>query len=212
MPWLALLLTLAGVYVTAKLISINRNRGRLKFLGLTIASSIFVVMHLSVFVDGVTAGSEFSAVSNFIVEWGHIVCLSFILSSLVVFVRESKPAFAQFPMVYTALPLLILISYFLVKDTYALKDWLLAFYQGGAILVSLLMYSVYTYRRNEYAVILTGICILLLSYIFYWHVPDVNDSQAWIWKLLMIAGLITTIFGYKKVETVYTLEASLQDE
>lgn len=212
MPWFALLLTLAGVYVTIKLYGINKSKGRLKFLGLTIASSIFVVMQLSVFVAGVTTGAPIDAVSAFLVEWGHIACLSFILSSLVIFIRESKPVFAQFPMVYTALPLLILLSYFLVKDTYALKDWLLTLYQGGAILVSLLMYAVYTYRRKEYAIILTGIVLFLFSYITYWYIPGVNESSNWIWKLLIVMGLLTTIFGYQKVETEPIARASLQDD
>lgn len=199
MPWFALLLTLVGGYVTIQLITLNKNKRRLKFLGLTIASSIFVLMQLSIVLADATASPSFSTVSAFIVEWGHILCLAFVLSSLVVFVRESKPVFAQFPMIYTALPLLILLSYFLVRDTYALKDWLLAIYQGGAILVSLLMYSVYTYRRNEYAFILGGVGVLLLSYISYWHIPGVSDSEPWIWKLLMVIGLITIISGYQKV-------------
>jgi hypothetical protein len=210
MPWFALLLTLAGAYVALKLYGINKKRGKLKFLGLTIASSIFVAIQLSVFIAGATDASAIDMVSDFIVEWGHIACLAFILSSLVVFIRESKTVFAQFPMAYTALPILILISYFLVKDTYALKDWLLSVYQGGAILVALLMYSVYTYRKNEYVVILSGVFVLLLSYIFYWHIPGINEP--WIWKLLMIIGLLITIFGYQKVEPTGGLEAVLQNE
>ncbi|HEX6982279.1 MAG TPA: hypothetical protein VF181_05925 [Balneolaceae bacterium] len=212
MPWFALLLTLAGGYVTLKLYGINKSRGKLKFLGLTIASSIFVIIQLSVFIAGATGGSAFSVVSDFIVEWGHIACLAFILSSLVVFIRESKPVFAQFPMAYTALPVLILISYFLVKDTYALKDWLLSIYQGGAILVALLMYSVYTYRKNEYVMILSGVFVLLLSYIFYWHIPAISESEPWVWKLLMVIGLLTTILGYQKVEKATGLEVALQKE
>ncbi|HET6527605.1 MAG TPA: hypothetical protein VFG39_02530 [Balneolaceae bacterium] len=212
MPWFALLLTFAGGYIALKLYGINNNRGKLKFLGLAIASSIFVVIQLSVFVAGATDSSTINAVSDFIVEWGHIACLAFILSSLVIFIRQSKPAFAQFPMAYTALPILILISYFLVKDTYALKNWLLSIYQGGAILVALLMYSVYTYRNRDYILILSGVFVLLLSYISYWHIPAVTESEPWIWKLLMIIGLLTTIFGYLKVEKTVAVNTTLQKE
>lgn len=212
MPWFALLLTLAGGYAALKLYGINNNRGKLKFLGLAIAASIFVVMQLSVFMAGAADSSTLHTISDFIVEWGHIACLAFILSSLVIFIRESKPVFAQFPMAYTALPILILISYFLVKDTYALKDWLLSIYQGGAILVALLMYSVYTYRNRDYILILSGVFVLLLSYIAYWHIPSVAESEPWIWKLLMVTGLLTTISGYLKVEKAVTVNATLQKE
>lgn len=200
MTWVAFGLTVIGGYVTLKLFGLTQNNGRLKFVGLTIAGSIFVIMQFSIFIDGMVTNPDYTAVSNGIVEWGHVVCLAFILSSLAVFVRESKPVFAQFPMLYTALPLLIVFSYFLVKDTYALKRWLLAIYQGGAILVSLLMYSVYTYRKNEYAMILTGVSVFLFSYLFYWYVPGISESYPWIWKLLVAAGMIITIQGYEKVE------------
>jgi hypothetical protein len=193
-------LTIIAGYVSLKLIGLTQNNGRLKYVGLAIASSIFVIMQFSVFIDGMIANPNYTAVSNGIVEWGHVVCLAFILSSLAVFVRESKPVFAQFPMLYTALPLLIVFSYFLVKDTYALKRWLLAIYQGGAILVSLLMYSVYTYRNNEYAMILTGVSVFLFSYLLYWYVPGVSEYYPWIWKLLVAIGMIVTILGYEKVE------------
>jgi hypothetical protein len=113
MPWFALLLTLAGAYVALKLYGINKKRGKLKFLGLTIASSIFVAIQLSVFIAGATDASAIDMVSDFIVEWGHIACLAFILSSLVVFIRESKPGLAQFTMAYNALTIIILIYYFI---------------------------------------------------------------------------------------------------
>lgn len=200
MTWVALVLTIIGGYVVLKLITLTQKNGRLKFLGLTIAASIFVVMQFSIFLDGMMTNPDYTEISNAIVEWGHVVCLAFILSSLAIFVRESKPVFAQFPMLYTALPLLIVFSYFLVKDTYALKRWLLAIYQGGAILVSILMYSVYTYHKQQYSMILVGVSVFLFSYLLFWYVPGVSESYPWIWKLLVAVGMITTILGYEKVE------------
>ncbi len=200
MTWVAFGLTIIGGYVALKLTKLTQKNGRLKFLGLTIAASIFVVMQFSIFIDGMVTNPGYTAISDAIVEWGHVVCLAFILSSLAIFVRESKPVFAQFPMLYTALPLLIVFSYFLVKDTYALKRWLLAIYQGGAILVSILMYSVYTYHKQQYAMILIGVSVFLFSYLLFWYVPGVSESYSWIWKLLVASGMITTILGYEKVE------------
>jgi len=206
MPWATFLLTLVSGYVAIKLFVLTNKRGRLKFLGLTIALVIVTVMELSVFISLMTQDPNFTAAANFIVEWGHIICLAFILSSLAIFIRESKPVFAQFPMLYTALPLLIVISYVLVQDTYALKTWLLSIYQGGAITVSLLMYSVYTYRRNEYAVVLSGVIVFLLSFILFWYVPGVQESYAWIWKILVGIGMLLTIFGYEHTEEMMPAE------
>lgn len=207
MPWATFFLTLVSGYVAIKLLGLTNNRGRLKFLGLTIAASIFTVIQLSIFVDSLVMNSDITTAVDFIVEWGHVTCLAFILSSLAVFIRESKPVFAQFPMLYTGLPLLIVISYVLVEDTYALKTWLIAIYQGGAIIVSLLMYSVYTYRRNEYAMILSGIAVFLVCYLLFWYVPVIKESYTWVWKILVGAGMIVTVFGYEQIEVPKTAKS-----
>lgn len=207
MPWVTFLLFLLSGYVAGKLFILTNNRGRLKYLGLTIAAGIFAIMQLFLFLNIMTENSDFAAATEFIVEWGHITCLAFILSSLAIFIRESKPVFAQFPLFYTALPLLILISYVLVQDTYALKSWLLAIYQGGAIIVSLLMYSVYTYRRSEYSVILSGVAIFFITYSLFWYVPGVQDSYAWIWKLLVGIAMVVTVLGYERTEVQIAAES-----
>lgn len=200
MPWATFILAIVSLYVAVKLFRLTNNRGRLKYLGLTIAAGIFTLIQIFQFLDILIDSANFTAATAFIAEWGHLTCLAFILSSLAVFIRESKPVFAQFPMLYTAFPLLIIISYVLVQDTYALKTWLITIYQGGAIIVALLMYSVYTYRRKEYVVILSGVMIFLICYMLFWYVPGIRESYQWIWKILVGIAMITTVIGYQQTE------------
>jgi len=208
MIWATILLIGVSGYVAAKLFSLTNKRGKLKFLGLTIASAIFMVMQFSVFLDYLMTDPNVTVAAEFIVEWGHVTSLAFVLSSLAIFIRESKPVFAQFPMIYTALPLLIIISYLLVQDTYAIKTWLLVIYQGGAITVALLMYSVYTYRRTEYAFILTGVILFLISYILFWSISEIQDSYQWIWKLLVGIAMVLSIVGYEQTEQEFVVNTA----
>lgn len=201
MPWATFILFLISAYVAGKLFRLTNSRGRLKFLGLTIAAGILAIIQIGIFVDIMTDNANFSAAVEFVAEWGHITSLAFILSSLAIFIRESKPVFAQFPFFYTALPLLILISYFFVQDTYAIKNWLTAIYQGGAIIVAILMYSVYTYRRTEYSLILIGVAVFFLAFILFWFIPAIQNSHAWIWKTLVGIAMIITVIGYEKTES-----------
>ena len=200
MVWATFLLALASAYVATKLIGLTNNRARLKFLGLTIATSILTIMQLGLLINNFVENTTVEIVTQFIQEWGHVVSLAFVLSSLAVFIRESKPVFAQLPLLYTAFPLLIVISYILVHDTYALKRWLIAIYQGGAILVSLLMYSVYTYRRKEYTMVLLGVVLFLLSYGLFWYVPGISSAYQWVWKLLVGTAMVVTVLGYEQAE------------
>lgn len=200
MPWATLILTLASGYVAIKLLRLTNRRGRLKFLGLTIAAGLLTLMQLALVVNSGIDNAAYTDAANFIVEWGQITCVAFVLSSLAVFIRESKPVFAQFPLLYTAFPLLILISYFLVQDTYAIKKWLIIIYQGGAIVVSILMYSVYTYRRKDYLLVLSGTVIFLISYLLFWYVPGIQQHYQWVWKLLVGVAMVVTVLGYEQAE------------
>lgn len=207
MPLATFVLFLLSGYVAGKLFVLTNKRGRLKFLGLTIAAVIFTIMQLFLFLDMMVENPELTAATEFMAEWGHITCLAFILSSLAIFIRESKPVFAQFPFFYTALPLLILISYMLVQDTYAIKSWLLSIYQGGAILVSFLMYSIYTYRSSEYSVILSGIAVFFITYMLFWFVPGIQESYGWIWKILIGLAMVISVLGYTRTETQLAAES-----
>lgn len=200
-------LLLASGFVGVKLIGLTNKRGRLKYLGFAVATLIVTIIQLTAFVDEVTSNPDIATATEFIVEWGHITVLAFVLSSLAIFIRESKPVFAQFPMIYTAFPLLIVISYVLVHDTYALKNWLVAIYQGGAIIVALLMYSVYTYRHNEYAIILGGIGLFMISHILFWYTGDLLNDFSWLWKILVALGMIVMVIGYEQTENKFTIES-----
>lgn len=177
----------------------SRERNRLKYLGLTIAAVIFSLIFFTNVLGELIGSNNFTNIADIVQEWGHVLCLSFVLSSLAIFIRDSKPAFAQFPLSYTALPLLIVVSYILVQDTYAIKTWLLSIYQAGAILVATLMYSVYTYRNSEYWLILVGSSLFVICYLLFWYVPVIDESHPWIWQIVLAASIIVTVLGYEKV-------------
>lgn len=197
MEWDALLLSLIAFFCGFKCYSYTDGNDRLKFLGISIAAFVFAMTQFSVVLDGWLDPFGLTLYSDIAVEWGHIISLAFVLSALAIFIRQSKPVFAQFPLVYAALPLFIVISYVLVANTYALKEWLLSIYQAGAILVALLMYSVYTYREQRYVYILGGIILFLFTFLMYWYVPGVSDNVAWLWKSFLGLSFLFTLYGYE---------------
>ncbi|SMO69174.1 hypothetical protein [Fodinibius sediminis] len=198
MLWIDILLLLISGYAAYELVEFARGRGRLKFLGLTIAAIIFAFMQVTVIIGHLVEMSAVATVVTFIIEWSHLISLAFTLSALAVFIRESKPVFAQFPLAYTALPLSIILSYFFVYDSLVLKKWLFFLYQGGALVVSAMMYGIYTYRSKKYILILAGIALFWLCFLLYWGIPALRiTSLAWIWKLLLGGGMVTTLLGYK---------------
>lgn len=201
MEWSSFILFLVSLFAGFRCYKLSKNDIRLKFLGLTIALFVLALTQLSLLIEQFAATYDTTIYAETIVEWGHVIILAFVLSSLTIFIRHSKPVFAQFPRIYAILPFFIVLSYFLVSDTYAIKDWLLIIYQAGAMLVALLMYSVYTYRNADFKFILSGIIIFFITFVLFWYIPVINESFAWIWKSLLAAGIITIIYGYEYIDT-----------
>lgn len=199
MAWDALLLSGVGLYATYKTGIWAYQRKSLKFLGFMLAAAFFLLTQFSFLLESILTTYDLTIYSGIINEWGQVIMISFLLSGLAVLVRESKPDFAQFPLIYTGLPLLIIFSYLLVKDTMALKEWLMSIYQGGALLVALLIYSVYTYRFEGYQLLLGATTLFTVTYLLYWLIPGIGESFAWLWQLMLAGSIILTVLGFQKV-------------
>ena len=193
-----IVLIITGGYVALKLYKFSDNLKKTHFFCLAVASGIFVLIHAIIGIGDVVNNTEFNRISSTVFEWGHLIILTLVLSSLAIFIRNSKPIFAQFPKFYATFPVLIIISYFFVKDTYALKEWLISIYQGGALFISLLIYSALAYRNKGYFPVLGGIFIILLSYILYWFIPGV-ELYSWTWKITLAGGMVLSVFGYQNL-------------
>lgn len=208
MDWSSSILLLISLYGAYRCYRFYEKSGSMKYSGFAITLAVVSITQVVLVIESILS-ADLTIYANLIVEWGHIMALAILLGALAGFIRESKPDFAQFPKAYIGLPILIVISYFLVKDTVAIKDWLISIYQGGAILVAMLMYAVYTYRDQEYAVILGGMSTFLLAFLLFWFVPAISESFDWIWKLLVGTGIIITVLGYNRLSIFTNKSASL---
>lgn len=200
MPFLNTFLVIISGYVALNLFKLSRGLKKSHFSLLASATSIFLLIYLLLGINEAVTSSLFNQITEQVVEWGHIIILTLILSSLSIFIRESKPIFARFSKYYAVLPVIIIFSYFLVKDTYALKDWLLFIYQGGALFISFLIYSVLAYQQRKYFGVLAGITMIFLSYVIFWFLPGVNELYSWIWKIILSGGMVLIVLGHQYIQ------------
>ena len=105
---------------------------------------------------GFDTSSSVSSI-GLIKEWSAIVAISFALSGLAILIRNAKPAFARFPLTFTAFPLLIIVAHPFAINTIILKYWLIGIYQGGAIIIGALMYSVIATYNSRFAIVLLSV-------------------------------------------------------
>lgn len=132
-------------------------------------------------------------------EWGDLVAITLILCGLFVRIRNSKPVFARFPQPLTALPLLIIIFYPMIVDAEVIKDLLMTTFQGGALIVGLLMVSINQFKHKNRLLTIIGFVILSISYVLFWYVPSYEeDVIPNIARVLFTAGMIISVLGFRK--------------
>lgn len=196
MYWVTVSLFIISAWAAWKFYRLWIGSGRLKFAGLSVAAGLLALMQGFLMFENQLPAPLLTVM----LEWGHILSLAVILSTLAIFVRESKPDFARFPLLYTALPLFIVLTYFLISDTYALKTWLFSMYQGGAVLVGLLMYAVHAWRRESYRGVLAAAGGFTLTWFTYWFLPFPEVILAWVWQILLGASILAFVLTLEQVE------------
>lgn len=143
--------------------------------------------------------SEYLLFTKSITGWSHIIAISVLYCGLAHLIREDKPKVARFPIYFTGLPLLIIISYPFAHEMKVIDQWLFQIYEGGALFVSILIYGYQSikYKRNYYYKVLSGIGLLLISYLTFWFFASLEFIQPWIWQLSLAAGIILFYRGYR---------------
>jgi hypothetical protein len=133
--------------------------------------------------------------------WGSVIAIAFVLSGLMLLIRNSKPEFARFPAVFVGLPILLILSFPFVADSMIIMYWLIGIYEACAIIVAIMMHSVLSLKNKTNYFILGGIGILLMAYLFYWLPVELFRSESALWQTVLAIGIIVLVHGYEKLET-----------
>lgn len=133
-------------------------------------------------------------------EWGDLVGITLVLCALFVKIRNSKPVFARFPLPMTLLPLVGIFFYPMIIQADVVKDLLRITYQGGAIIVGILVISINHLMYKQRSLLLVACLIFAISYVSYWFIdfPDLQYLEVSS-IILMAIGMLLGALGFKKV-------------
>jgi hypothetical protein len=135
-------------------------------------------------------------------EWGKLISITFYISGLLVLIRESKPVFARFPAYLTTLPFISFLFFPLIIDSFVIKDLINAIYQGGALVVTVLVFTLNQIRKTKRRYYIIGICSIGAAYMSYWFVFKQmnNPDLIWIAEILLSVGILFTAFRFVRAE------------
>ncbi|MCH2448767.1 MAG: hypothetical protein MK198_01350 [Gracilimonas sp.] len=133
-------------------------------------------------------------------QWGKLISITLYISGLLVLIRESKPVFARFPIYLTALPFISFLFFPLLINSIVIKDLINATYQGGALVVTVLVFTVNEARAKGRRYYIIGISFISAAYLSYWlYLNRLNEPDLiWITEILLSVGILVTLFRFIK--------------
>lgn len=135
-----------------------------------------------------------------IFEWGKLIAIITYISGLLILIRQSKPAFARFPYYLTALPFISILFFPLMLDSFIIKDLLNAIYQGGALLVTGLIFTIIFAKAEGRRYYFIGVGSAVAAYTTYWFYFNRQASE-FIWISEMLLAVSIVIISIKFIQT-----------
>jgi drug/metabolite transporter superfamily protein YnfA len=129
-------------------------------------------------------------------EWGRLASITIYISGLLVLIRDSKPVFARFPQYLTALPFVSFLFFPFIIDSMVIKDLINAIYQGGALVVTVLVFTVKLAHQKGRRYYIMGLGLIVAAYLSYWLYLSRSGTDAfnWISEILFSAGILIIVF------------------
>lgn len=135
-------------------------------------------------------------------EWGKLIAIITYISGLLILIRQSKPAFARFPAYMTALPFISILFFPLMLDSYIIKDLLNAIYQGGALFVTGLIFTINFAKAEGRRYYLMGVGSAAAAYTTYWvYFNRVATDFIWISEMLLAVAIVVTSLKFIQTQT-----------
>lgn len=134
---------------------------------------------------------------QFFMNWGKLISITFYISGLLVLIRESKPLFARFPLYLTALPFISFLFFPLIIDSIVIKDLVNGIYQGGALIVTILVFTVNKAKLKDRRFYITGLALVSIAFILYWLIFNREmEDKIWISEILFSTGILLVLFRF----------------
>jgi hypothetical protein len=186
LDWQSLLASIASVAIAVLL---SRN-GFFKGASTSFALIAVWVTAAGYIFDFMTAFAGLqSPITLNISDFAWLLVAALLLVSLANFLREDKPPFARYPFFFTLLPLIVLPVYPFIADTVVIKNWVLALYQFGALVIAGLLFSLMSAKDKSNRVIVLSVALFTLAWLAKWIV-DFQSADRWIYTICIILGMI----------------------
>ena len=138
-------------------------------------------------------------------DFAWLAVAALLLVSLANFLREDKPPFARYPFFFTLLPLIVLPVFPFISDTIVIKNWVLALYQFGALVIAALLFALMSTKDKSLRFIIIAIALFAFAWLMKW-IFVFQSSGRWFYTVSVILGMIlaTKTFYERTIQSTST--------
>ena len=133
--------------------------------------------------------------SQQLMVWVRIVSISFALCGLAILLWESKPTFARFPVIFCAVPLLLIPAFVFIINSSTLNELVLALLQVGALAIGFMLYLLKASNDTRSFYVLSGICAFVIALTLHLIQGSIISVPIWLTELIIATGLLFSTYG-----------------
>jgi len=187
--WAMIGLASISIYAVYSFYRVMRMRRSLEHI-LFFCTTLLFMLTLIVKVVVALPQWPLSVDAGYVTDTFQTLTIACLLSALAVVVRESKPIVTRFPLALSFIPFLLVPSHLIVSHTFVLKELLFGIYEGGAIVVGLLIYALNATNDKRYLNIVLGIVVFAIALLLEALTIPIMVSVWIIWGLFAIAVIL----------------------
>lgn len=205
MDWVDWIFTILLIGTTWKIVRYTISHTHLLTFALSLTFILVALNFISYRITEVSENYNLWSQTWNVHEWLEIGWIAFFLAALALIIRHVKPEFARFPRAFAILPLLIVPTHYLGINTLVLKQWVVAIYLGGALLISFLLCGVWFFRDRAHWKTLVAIVLFIVSFLIEWN-PFFDFKSEWnSLPISLILNSVGMIFFYKGLTTTLSI-------
>lgn len=193
--WSTILILVTTIFVLVFWIKSNKTFEHIEITFLGVAATLLLILYYTFpfFRVDTSRLHDISA-------WISISLVAVSLTLLANVLRKLKPSYAKYPVLFSFLPLIIVIAYPFIRNSDVIQSLLLQLTMGGGVISFLIMaFMVFLKDKRQWFLILGGIS-LVCSYVMEWFTPTIGLYHPWTVHLTLTLFIVFTLIGYPKLK------------
>lgn len=138
--------------------------------------------------------------SELAIKWLQIILTSLTLTFLANMLRKLKPSYAKYPILFSFLPLLLIVVFPLIRESDVIYTLLFRLVLGGGSLSFLIMSVMLWKKDSKMWSLCIGSILLLIAYLLEWFFTNISSYHPWTVHVSIAGSIPLIMYSFRQIE------------